>query len=128
MLKMFQCLSINYIPLDVQNKIKKYYENITHIRYLLEYQSYIIRICEYIDYSTNISYGDKIEKIKSYDFSEYHELSSYFYESFYQSCTNKEFIENFYKKIYNKQVMIHHLIIAYENENKRIYPKISNYL
>ncbi len=128
MLKMFQCLSINYIPLDVQNKIKKYYENITHIRYLLEYQSYIIRICEYIDYSTNISYGDKIEKIKSYDFSEYPELNSYFYESFYQSCTNKEFIENFYKKIYNKQVMIHHLIIAYENENKRIYPKISNYL
>ncbi len=128
MLKMFQCLSINYIPLDVQNKIKKYYENITHIRYLLEYQSYIIRICEYIDYSTNISYGDKIEKIKSYDFSEYPELNSYFYESFYQSCTNKEFIENFYKKIYNKQVMLHHLIIAYENENKRVYPKISNYL
>ncbi len=125
---MFQCLSMNYIPLDVQNKIKKYYENITHIRYLLEYQSYIIRICEYIDYSTNISYGDKIEKIKSYDFSEYPELNSYFYESFYQSCTNKEFIENFYKKIYNKQVMIHHLIIAYENENKRVYPKISNYL
>lgn len=125
---MFQCLSINYIPLDVQNKIKKYYENITHIRYLLEYQSYIIRICEYIDYSTNISYGDKIEKIKSYDFSEYPELNSYFYESFYQSCTNKEFIENFYKKIYNKQVMLHHLIIAYENENKRVYPKISNYL
>ncbi len=128
MLKMFQCLSMNYIPLDVQNKIKKYYENITHIRYLLEYQSYIIRICEYIDYSTNISYGDKIEKIKSYDFSEYPELNSYFYESFYQSCTNKEFIENFYKKIYNKQVMLHHLIIAYENENKRVYPKISNYL
>ncbi len=128
MLKMFQCLAINYIPLDIQNKIQKYYENIAHIRYLLEYQSYIIRICEYIDYSINDSYKTKVEKLKSYDFSEYTELKNYYRDSLYESYTNKEFITNFYKKIYNKHLMLHNLIIAYENENKLIYPKINNYL
>ncbi len=128
MLNIFQCLTINYIPLDIQNKIQKYYENIAHIRYLLELEAYIIRICEYIDYSINDSYRMKVEKIKCYDFSEYKELDLYFRETFYESYTNKEFIDNFYKKIYNKHVMIHHLVIAYEKENKLIYPKINNYL
>jgi hypothetical protein len=128
---MFQCLSLpkfDYVPIDIQNKIKKYYQNISYIKYALKYQSYIISICEYIEYSTNISNSDKIEKLKSYDFSEYMELSTYFYESYYQSNSNKDFIENFYKKIYNKHIMLQHLIIAYERENKIIYPKISNYL
>jgi hypothetical protein len=125
---MFQCLSFNYIPLDVQNKIKKYYENISFIRYALEYEAYIIRICEFIDYSTNLSYSDKIDKIKSYDFSEYYELNSYLYESYYESYSNKQLVENFYKKIYNKHLMLHNLVIAYERENKLIYPKICNYI
>ncbi len=128
MLKMFQCLSFNYIPLDVQNKIKKYYENISFIRHALEYEAYIIRICEFIDYSTNLSYSDKIDKIKSYDFSEYYELNSYLYESYYESYSNKQLVENFYKKIYNKHLMLRNLVIAYERENKLIYPKICNYL
>jgi len=128
---MFQCLSLqwlNYIPVDIQNKINKYYQNIAQIRYSLECQRYIIEICEYIDYSTTDTYSDKIDKLKSYDFSEYTELNSYFYESFYQSYSNKDFIENFYKKLYNKHMMLQHVIIAYENENKRIYSKICNYL
>ncbi len=128
---MFQCLSLprfNYISLDIQNKIKKYYENIAHIRRGLEYASYIIRICEFIDYSTNLSYKAKVEKLKSYDFSDYPELLLYYRETYYESNNNKEFIENFYKKIYNKHLMLQHLIVAYENENKRIYPKINNYL
>ncbi len=125
---MFQCLLFNYIPLDIQNKIQKYYENIAHIRSLLIYDAYIIRICEYIDYSTYDSYREKVEKLKSYDFSEYLELDAYFRETYYESNTNKEFVEKFYNKIYNKHIMLHNLVIAYENENKKIYPKINNYL
>lgn len=128
MLNIFQCLTLNYIPLDIQNKIQKYYENIAHIRYLLELEAYIIRICEYIDYSIHDSYREKVEKLKRYDFSEYPELKNYFNDSLYESYTNKEFVDNFYKKIYNKHVMIHNLVIAYEKENKLIYPKINNYL
>lgn len=125
---MFQCIRINYIPLDIQNKIQKYYENIDQIRYLLDLDAYIIRICEYIDYSTNDSYKIKVERLKMYDFSEYKELDTYFKESLYESYTNKEFVDNFYKKIYNKHMMIHNLVIAYEKENKLIYPNINNYL
>lgn len=137
-LNIFQCLSINYftlmykanryIPLDIHRKIKKYYENIAYIKYLLELKSYIIRICEYIDYSIYDSYKTKVEKLKCYDFSEYKELKLYFQETFYESFTSKEFVNNFYKKIYNKHIMIHNIVIAYEKENKLIYPKIRNYM
>ncbi len=128
---MFQCLSLpkfDYVPIDIQNKINKYYENISYIRYSLEYEAYIIRICEFIDYSTNLSYQEKVEKLKEYDLSEYEELDSYFRESYYESYSNKEFVNNFYKKIYNKHLMLHNLVLAYERENKLIYPKISNYI
>lgn len=128
MLNIFQCLTLNYIPLDIQNKIQKYYENIANIKYLLELEAYIIRICEYIDYSTHDTYRMKVEKLKCYDFSEYPELKNYFNDALYESYTNKQFVDNFYKKIYNKHIMIHNLVIAYENENKLIYPKINNYL
>ncbi len=128
MLKIFQCFTFHYIPLDIQNKIKKYYENIAYIKYALEYQNCIMKICEYIDYSTNDSYKTKVEKLKSYDFFEYRELKNYYRDSLYESYTNKEFINNFYKKIYNKHRMLHNLVIAYEKENKLIYPKIHNYL
>ena len=127
-LKMFQCLTVNYIPLDIQNKIQKYYENVSNIRYLLDLESYIIRICEYIDYSTYDSYKMKVEKLKSYDFSEYPELKNYYRDTFYESYTNKEFIDIFYKKIYNKHLALYNLVSAYEKENKLIYPKICNYI
>ena len=138
MFDIFECLCINYyenlykknssIPLDIQTKIEKYNKNIVHIKYLLGFQAYIIRICEYLDYSTHDSYRMKFEKLKCYNFSEYKELDLYFCETFYESYTHKDFIDKFYKKIYNKHNMIHNLIIAYEKENKLIYQKINNYL
>ncbi len=92
------------------------------IQYYLEYNSFIIDICEYIDYSSNISYKDKLKHIENYDFSEFNELELFLCDAKMESYgenknKSKNIVKNFYRKIYNKHILLNNLITSCEKRN-----------